>query len=140
MRTFEHQHIVSLEETNVVGNVYYANHVRWQGRCREMFLRAYAPEILDEFQNGLAIATLRVSCEYYIELRAFDEITLRMRAGKITQNRLEMLFDYVRMNGDQEELIARGEQEVAFMHVSGSEAQPTPIPAGLRAALDSFVS
>ena len=39
MRTFEYRHVIGFEETNLVGNVYYANHVRWQGRCRELVLR-----------------------------------------------------------------------------------------------------
>ena len=68
MRTYEYTHIVGFEETNLVGNVYYANHVRWQGRCRELFLRDHAPEILDELRNGLYLVTVRVSCEYFNEL------------------------------------------------------------------------
>ena len=37
MRSYEYRHVVAFEETNLVGNVYYVNHLRWQGRCREMF-------------------------------------------------------------------------------------------------------
>ena len=51
---FEYRHIVGFEETNVVGNVYYANHVLWQGRCREMFLKEYAPDVADLISDGLA--------------------------------------------------------------------------------------
>ena len=40
MRAFEYRHVVSFEETNLVGNVYFANHLSWQGRCRELFLPA----------------------------------------------------------------------------------------------------
>ena len=39
MKAYEYHHIVSFQETNLVGNVYYANYVQWQGRCREMFLK-----------------------------------------------------------------------------------------------------
>ena len=31
---YEYRHVVGFEETNLVGNVYYVNYVRWQGRCR----------------------------------------------------------------------------------------------------------
>ena len=31
MPTYELRHIVGFEETNLVGNVYYVNHLRWQG-------------------------------------------------------------------------------------------------------------
>ena len=73
MRSYEYRHIVGFEETNLVGNVYYTNHVRWQGRVREMFLREHAPEILKAFEEGFALATVKVSCEYLAELAAFDE-------------------------------------------------------------------
>jgi len=45
MRSYEYRHVVSFEETNLVGNVYYVNHLRWQGRVREMFLRDHAPGV-----------------------------------------------------------------------------------------------
>ena len=96
MRAYEYRHIVGFEETNLVGNVYYANHVRWQGRCREMFLRERAPEIIDALKHGLALVTTRVSCEFIAELVAFDEVILRMRLGELGQNRITMNFEYWR--------------------------------------------
>lgn len=78
MKAYEYQHTVSFEETNLVGNVYCANYLLWQGRCREMFLRDHAPEILQDLMQGLALVTVRVSCDYLSELFAFDEVILRM--------------------------------------------------------------
>ena len=138
MRAYEYRHIVSFEETNLVGNVYYANHVRWQGRCREMFLREHAPDVLDVLKKDLALVTIRVSCDYLAELAAFDEVLIRMRLGGLTQNRITMHFEYWRQNGSGEELIARGEQQVACMGRSGGELFPTPFPDSLRRALKSY--
>ena len=28
---YEYRHVVGFEETNLVGNVYFVNHLRWQG-------------------------------------------------------------------------------------------------------------
>src|SRR6185503_7317337 len=96
MRAYEYQHVVGFEETNLVGNVYYVNHIRWQGRCRELFLREHAPEVLNELSRGLCLVTTRCACEYLEELAVFDEIVLRMRLGPLTQNRLSLLFEYWR--------------------------------------------
>src|SRR3954465_1316984 len=106
MRAFEYRHVVGFEETNLVGNVYYANHVRWQGRCREMFLRAHAPSVLEDLtRGGLALVTTRTSCEYLAELSAFDDVLLRMRLGALVQNRIALKFDYIRLlPGGGEEL------------------------------------
>jgi len=138
MRTYEYRHIVGFEETSLVGSVYYTNHLRWQGKCREMFLREHAPEILDTLAEGFALATTRVSCEYLAELSAFDEIVIRMRLGGLKQNRITMFFDYWRKNGEGEELVARGEQEVAYMQREADRMVPRPLPSSLREALSRY--
>ena len=135
MRAYEYRHIVGFEETNLVGNVYYVNHLRWQGRCREMFLREHAPEVLTELEQGLSLVTIRCSCEYLAELSAFDEVVIRMRLGMLTQNRVTMLFEYFRRTGDSEELVARGEQQAACMRRDGERMVPTPFPLALKEAL-----
>jgi enediyne biosynthesis thioesterase len=138
MRAYEYRHIVGFEETNLVGNVYYANHVRWQGRCREMFLREHAPEVLATLTRGFALVTMRVSCEYLAELSAFDELIIRMRLGALKQNRITMLFEYWRRTASGEELVARGEQQVACMQREGDAMMPAPVPAALLEALRPY--
>jgi enediyne biosynthesis thioesterase len=138
LKAYEYRHLVGFEETNLVGNVYYVNHLRWQGRTREMFLRDHAPEILDELARDLALATVRCSCDYLAELEAFDQVLVRMRLGGIVQNRITLLFEYWRQTDEGEELVARGEQVVACMRREGRRAVPTPIPAPLREALKPY--
>ena len=137
-RAYEYRHIVGFEETNLVGNVYYVNHVSWQGRVREMFLRDHAPDIIAELSHGLSLATVRVSCEYLAELLAFDEVIIRMRLGELTQSRMTLLFEYWRAGGAGEELIARGQQEIACLRREGEKLMPTPVPKSLREALRPF--
>lgn len=136
MRAYEYRHIVGFEETNLIGNVYYANHVRWQGRCREMFLRDRAPAIIEALKYGLVMVTTRVSCEFMAELVAFDEVILRMRLGELAQNRITMNFEYWR----GEELVARGEQQVACMQREGEQVVPVPVPPQLREALKEYAT
>ena len=137
MRSFDYRHVVGFEETNLVGNVYYVNHLRWQGRAREMFLRQYAPEILAEFDHGLALVTLQCSCQYLGELKAFDQVIIRMFLSAIAQNRIAMRFEYWR-EGVKDELVGRGEQEIACMRRHGGQLLPTSIPVQLRDVLAEF--
>lgn len=137
-RAYEYRHIVGFEETNLVGNVYYVNHLSWQGRVREMFLRDHAPDIIAELSRGLSLATVRVSCEYLAELTAFDEVIIRMRLGELTQSRMTLLFEYWRAGGAGEELIARGQQEIACLRREGEKLTPTPVPKSLREALRPY--
>lgn len=140
MRAYEYRHVVAFEETNLIGNVYYVNHVRWQGRCREMFLRDRAPEVLEALKHGLLMVTTRVSCEFMAELLAFDEIIVRMRLGDLAQNRITMKFEYWRHTAAGEEMVARGEQQVACMQREGEQAVPVPVPSQLREALKEYAT
>lgn len=139
-RYFDYRHVVGFEETNLVGNVYYVNHLRWQGRCREMFLREHCPEVLDDLRHDLALVTTRCGCQYFNELLPFDEIAVRMRLAEIVQNRVTMRFDYVRFGeGGEEEIVARGEQQIACMRRDATGAVvPTPVPPTMREALELY--
>lgn len=150
-RFFEIRHIVGFEETNLVGNVYFVNYLRWQGRCREMFLESHCPEMLQRMNRGLALVTTRCSCDYFAELRPFDRVSIRMRLRDAMQNRVTMGYEYWWVGGVEapaesgeetspaERLVARGEQQIALMdrHEDGSMA-PTPIPRELRDALSRY--
>lgn len=138
MLAYEIPHVVSFEETNLVGNVYYVNHLRWQGRCREEFLREHVPDIAQQISRGLALATLRCSCEYLAELSVFDRLSIRMRLGALTQNRMTLLFEYWRTREDGEELVARGEQQVACLQREGERLLPAPFPSALLQALQRY--
>ena len=137
MTAYEYRHVVGFQETSFAGNVYYVNHLHWQGRARELFLRQYAPEILNELEHGFALITVRCSCDYLAELKAFDEVIVRMFLDSITQNRVAMRFEYWR-EGQPSELVARGEQEIACMQRTGGRLIPVPVPKSLREALAPF--
>lgn len=137
-RAFEHRHVVCFEETNVVGNVYFARHVAWQGACREMFLREHAPEVLDEIAGDLRLVTLKVSCDYFQELRAFDELKLKMTLAGLHAGRIELNFDYQVRRGDGWEQCALGNQRLACMRYRHDRLEPCDPPEALRRALAGF--
>jgi enediyne biosynthesis thioesterase len=136
---YEYRHVVGFEETNLVGNVYYVNYVRWQGRCREMFLLEHAPTVLDELRDGLKLFTISAECEYLSEATAFDEVAIRMRLQELTQTQIVFAFDYVRIREGREELVARGRQRVACMRGANEATAPARVPEQLRRALEGYV-
>ncbi len=114
-RSFEMLHLVTFEETNLVGNVYYTNYFSWQGRCREMFLRDHAPEILAALQAGsLRLVTAHASCDFVDEFNAFDEISIRMSLNRFIPYGVSLGFEYSR-SGASTEVLARGRQDIKFL-------------------------
>ena len=137
---FEYRHTVGFEDTNIVGNVYYTHYLQWQGRCREMFLKQHAPEILAELQGDLKLYTLKVDCEFFAEVTAFDEIAIRMHLIDIAQTQLEFGFDYVRIGPEGDEaLVARGRQRVACMRGPNNATEPIRVPESLSRALAPYL-
>ena len=138
---YEHHHTVGFEETNIVGNVYYVNYLRWQGRCREMFLKERAPDVLRDLQDDLKLFTLKVDCEFFAEITAFDELVIRMHLKELAQTQLEFGFDYVRLDpGGGETLVARGSQRVACMRGPNTRTVPARVPEALERALAPYTA
>jgi enediyne core biosynthesis thioesterase len=135
---YEYRHVVGFEETNLIGNVYYVNYVRWQGRCREMFLLEHAPGVLDELRGDLKLLTVKSECEHLAEISAFDEVAIRMRLEELTQTQIGFVFDHVRVRDGVEELIARGRQRVACMRGVNGATTPARVPPQLGAALEAY--
>jgi len=138
MRYYEYRHVVTFGETNLVGNVYYTHHLDWQGRCRELFLRHHAPDVVEDLSSHFSLATVRCECEYLAELMVFDEVIVRMRLAELVQNRITLAFEYWRRKDGAEELVARGEQQVACMKHDGAGLAPAPVPPSLRQALAAY--
>jgi enediyne biosynthesis thioesterase len=88
--------------------------------------------------TGLAFVTTRSSCDYFSELFAFDEVIIRMRLGEIKQNRITMIFEYWRCSGENEELVARAEQQVACMRREKNGMMAASIPKSLLEALSAY--
>jgi enediyne core biosynthesis thioesterase len=136
---YEYRHRVGFEETNFVGNVYYVNYLRWQGHCRERFLEEKAAVVLTDIMfNDLKLFTLKAECDFFAEITAFDELSVRMRLEELTQTQIEFSFDYVRLKDGLENLVARGRQRIACMRGPNNETVPERVPAVLREALAPY--
>jgi enediyne biosynthesis thioesterase len=137
---FVYHHIVSFEETNLVGNVYFTRHISWQGRCREMFLKYHAPAIMEELGRDLRLVTLRVTCEYFEELTALDEIDVQMSLAYLRQHRIGLDFNFLKLQSSGAVCAARGFQEVGCMRATAKGLVPVNPPTALADALKPFMS
>lgn len=137
---YRYRHRVTFDETNLVGNVYFAHYAHWQGHCREYFLADKAPSVLTSLSTGLALVTVSMSLEFYAECHAFDTVDVEMSLAELSGNRITMAFDYRRAgeDGAEGELIAAGRQTVAVMGRVDGRLRPEQVPADLAAALAPY--
>jgi enediyne biosynthesis thioesterase len=135
MRAYRYRHVVPFDETNLVGNVYFAHYLHWQGHCRERFLADHAPGVLKMLSAGeLALVTVSCSMEYFAECFAMDEIEVEMTLAGRSGNRVDMDFRFRR--GDV--VVAAGRQTVACMRRTADRMRAVPVPDELATALSGF--
>lgn len=134
---FEHVHTVTFGDTNATGNVYFARLFEWQGTVRELFLVGHAPEVLAALGAEISLVTVSASAQFLAELWPFDRVAIRLKADDPVQNRMRMRFDYWRVGGEIEELVATSEQTVAWLSRShhNDVPKPLPVPDSLRSAI-----
>lgn len=136
MKHFEYRLAVSFCDTNVVGNVYFVNYFRWQGLCREEFLRLYAPRVLQDFRSGCGMITQECSCVFHHEAFAFEEIVIRMRLERLSWTSVTMGFEYFRLESTGlRVLVAEGRQSAAWVNAQHKLAM---FPRYLHEAISRF--
>jgi acyl-CoA thioesterase FadM len=127
----------SLEESNLVGNVYYANYYVFQGRIRDHFFQRIAP---DYFRGTGASGELRCEhcrVDHLREAMPFDTIAVRMHLESVDETGAQVLFEYFRVNEDGgREKLAFGVQDIGWYAPAEAGAwRRAPWPAAFREAL-----
>ena len=75
----------TLEESNVVGNVYYANYFIWQGRILDLFLYSLAAEYLRVSNPRGEIVCLYTRMDYLREAMPFDRIRTLLYIASVSE-------------------------------------------------------
>lgn len=138
---FAYRRVVLLEETNATGNVYFAQYVKWQGHCRELFLKLTGDWVVRELGDQYALVTTRCRCDYFAETQAFDEICMHLYISETMQNRMGLEFEYWRVGGSQDELVARGSQQIAWLERrSDGRMHARLVPPKLLSAIETYIA
>jgi enediyne core biosynthesis thioesterase len=135
---FETSFLTTFADTNVVGNVYFANYVVWQGKCRELFLAEYCREVLADINGGLALVTLDLSCRYIEQLRALEKVVMRMNVEELSESRMLMSFQYYRQEGAQFTSVCQSHQSVASMREIEGTFVTVPFPSSMVEAIREY--
>jgi enediyne biosynthesis thioesterase len=128
---FEYKFVITFQETNFVGNVYFANYAFWQGKCRELFLYEFCPDVIDEINNGLLLITLNLNINYIAQCFALDEVVIRMSLEAKNINMLLMNFEYYKKEDDLLNIVAKGSQTVTAMRYINEKLSAIHLPESI---------
>lgn len=104
----------SYDDTNSVGNVYFANYIRWVGKTRELFFAKCVPNF-DLKTTGFFILTRDFYHKFVRETREFEAILVRIRVGKHNRKFVTLEHEIRNAEGD---LLGKGTQQLMFVDVA----------------------
>jgi len=135
-------HSCTLEDANLVGNVYYANYFIWQGRVRDQFLFAQAPDYLRGNGSRGELLCIHSHLDYLRDAMPFDELSISMHLRSVSDVGAELEFEYHRLlqPGGFREKLAVGTQRVVWvLRDAAGKVVVSNFPDEVRAAFDQHI-
>jgi acyl-CoA thioesterase FadM len=120
---FVMQLMPTYDDTNSVGNIYFANYVRWVGKARELFFNVCIPDF-DIKTTRFYILTRSFKHNFRREAREFEPITVRIRVASL--NRKFVTLDHEIHGGAAQGLLGSGAQTLMFVDIH--DYHPLDIP------------
>ncbi|TXN40816.1 acyl-CoA thioesterase [Methylobacterium sp. WL30] len=117
--------IPTYDDTNSVGNVYFANYVRWVGKTREMFFNACMPDF-DLSGTDFFILTKSFHHDFRREAAEFEPIKVKIRIASHNRKFVTLAHE---IHSAKSGLLGRGEQSLMF--VDTEHYRPLDIPRSI---------
>ncbi|MBX9934467.1 MAG: acyl-CoA thioesterase, partial [Methylobacterium sp.] len=123
--------IPTYDDTNSVGNIYFANYVRWVGKTRELFFNVCMPQF-DLKTTSFYVLTKSFTHDFRREAGEFEPITVRLKIASHNRKFVVLAHEiYSRNHG----LLGRGEQSLMFVDMriptkpaGDSDLKPAVVP------------
>ena len=119
---FVMQLVPTYDDTNSVGNVYFANYVRWVGKARELFFNVCMPDF-DLATTRFYILTRSFTHDYRRESKEFEQITVRIKIARHNRKFVTLQHE---IHSAAQGLLGHGEQSLMF--VDREHYNPLDIP------------
>ena len=105
----------SLEDSNLVGNIYFANYAKWLGRTRDLYFYNLMPNLYRGVGNDGEFFTLNCDIFHLQEAMPFDNVLVKMYINKAYEFGLELYFEYFLNNRNSSKKLAFGYQKVGWV-------------------------
>jgi len=118
------------DDTNSVGNIYFANYVRWVGKARELFFNACMPRF-ELKTTKYFVLTRSFNHDFRREAREFEPMLVRIRIASHNRKFVTLAHEIFAENDD---VLGSGEQTLMF--VDSKDFRLLDIP---RAIIEGFL-
>jgi len=130
IRPLLHEQLIetSLEDSNVVGNVYFANYYVWQGRVRDQYFYNLIPDYFRGIGEKGELLCLECRVDHLREAMPFDRIMVTLALKKWRAYSAVFHIEYFRLDPDGKRVkLAYGEHEAIWV-TRNKQGEPIPSP------------
>lgn len=107
---------ITLEHTNVFGNVYFSNFFRYQGLAREKMLLKHIPNAFQYFMgNGMGLATIQAHNNYFNNIYFGDSIIAKVTTSNLQASSARLNISFHKKNDDS--LVGSGYQDFCVTNI-----------------------
>lgn len=110
---FVHQFIPTYQDTNSVGNIYFAQYLMWVGKTRELFFAHVVPNF-DPHSSDYLILTRSIDHKFQKEINEFKEAQIKIRIADY--NRKFVTLEHEIVEAATGDLVGKGKQVLMFVN------------------------
>jgi acyl-CoA thioesterase FadM len=121
-----------LQDSNMVGNIYFSNYYMWQARIVDHYVQPLVPDIYRAMGAMGELRCIRTRVDHLADAMPFEEIEVVMSLEELYDGGVTLGFDYFRIQPDQtRQKLAFGEQECVWLAKKKGETVVSQLPAAL---------
>ncbi|MCP4180002.1 MAG: hypothetical protein GY756_19750 [bacterium] len=110
---YEYNYLVTFDDTNSTGNVYFAQYFKWMGKCREHLTYDFYPEFTEDLDAGFGFATESAHIDFFSESFLFNKILIKLYVPHLSRTRIEFEFEFI--NEESGLLLSKGSQGLVWV-------------------------
>lgn len=103
---------VTIGDTNLLQNMYFANHFKLTGAARELWVREHVPGALEAMRQGLVLITREAGCLYHKDFYLYDPIRMELWFENARHASIDIRFAFY--HDATNELHAEAKQTIVF--------------------------
>ena len=113
---FTHEILTATENSNFIGNIYFANYGEWMGYVLDLYFHDLNRRCFDNQGNNGEWLCLECSVDHLSEAMPYDKILIKMFVDTIYTSALDLAFEYYLMDGDNvKRKLATGKHRMAWL-------------------------
>lgn len=123
----------TMQDSNVVGNIYYSNYTKWLAQTTDLFFYKVFPDLRTGTESGEPVASYN-SIVFLREVMPFDTVIVKMSLRSLHESGFRFAFEFFKLNGVEREKVAFSFCDFVWSK-TGVEIEPLALPQSIKSKL-----